>query len=75
MKRAFKRIYSKCKKRHQRSNRPKLLGIKSLEGNFNPKRRLYNPHYHIIVPTREVAILLKWEWMKLWPKEYRNGWA
>ncbi len=26
----------------------------------------YNPHYHIIVPSREVAVLLKKEWLKQW---------
>jgi hypothetical protein len=46
-----------------------------LECNFNPEERTYNPHYHIIVPNWEIAILLKREWMKLWTKRYTNGWA
>lgn len=61
MKRAFQKIYSKCKKQHQRGRGPKLIGIKSLECNFNPSTRTYNPHYHFIVPSWEIAILLKKE--------------
>jgi len=75
MKRAFKKILAKCKKRHQRGKGPKLVGIKSLECNFNATNRTYNPHYHVIVPTWEVAIYLKREWMKLWTKNFTNGWA
>lgn len=76
MKRAFKRILTMCKKRHQRGEtRLKMIGIKSLECNFNPNFRTYNPHFHVIVPNWEVAILLKREWMKLWTKRFTNGWA
>ncbi|NQU52461.1 MAG: protein rep [Bacteroidetes bacterium] len=75
MKRAFKKIMTKCKKRYQRGKGPKLIGLKSLECNFNPTTRTYNPHYHVIVPNWEVAILLKREWMKLWTKRYTNGWG
>lgn len=75
MKRAFRKIYSKCKKQHQRGHGPRLIGIKSLECNFNPTTRTYNPHYHFIVPSWEIAILLKREWMKLWTKKYTNGWG
>jgi hypothetical protein len=75
MKRAFKIILTKCNKKHQRGKGPKLIGIKSLECNFNPEKRTYNPHYHIIVPNWEIAILLKREWMKLWTKRFTNGWA
>ena len=63
---AFKRILEKHKKRHQRNKGPKFMGIKSLECNFNPKKRTYNPHLHLIVPNREVADILKMEWLKTW---------
>ena len=75
MKRAFRRIKARCKKRHQRGKGPKFMGIKSLECNFNPTERTYNPHFHFIVPNWEIAFLLKREWMQLWPQRYRNGWA
>ena len=75
MKRAFRIINARIKKRNQRGKGPKIMGIKSLECNFNPKTRTYNPHYHLIVPSWEVAILLKKEWMQLWTKRFTNGWA
>lgn len=70
MQRAFELIHNRCKKRHQRGKGIKLIGIKSLECNFNPEKKTYNPHFHIIVPTREIALLLKKEWLEQWrPKD------
>jgi len=68
--RAFRRIREKYKKRHQRGKAPKLIGVKSLECNYNPIRKTYNPHFHIIVPNREIAEILKKEWQLLWTKEH-----
>ncbi|WP_298423225.1 protein rep [uncultured Kordia sp.] len=70
VKKAFKTINNKFKKRYQRGKGMKIIGIKSLECNFNPKDKTYNPHYHLIVPNRQTAILLKQEWKKQWN---RNG--
>jgi len=42
------------------------MGIKSLECNFNPEKKTYNPHYHIIVPSIEIAEMLVEEWIKQW---------
>jgi len=75
IKRAFRRIKARYKKRYQRGKSPKLIGIKSLECNFNPTKRTYITHYHFIVPDWKTAILLKREWMKIWPLRYRSGWA
>jgi hypothetical protein len=67
---AFDRIHTRCKKRHQRGKGIKLFGVKSLECNFNPINKTYNPHFHIIVPNKEMAILLRNEWMIQWrPKD------
>jgi len=67
---AFELIHNRCKKRHQRGKGIKLIGIKSLECNFNPDRKTYNPHFHIIVPSREIAVLLVKEWLIQWrPKD------
>ena len=66
MKKAFNQILNRCKKRHQRGKGIKLVGIKSLECNFNPQKRTYNPHYHLIVANREIANLLVVEWQKQW---------
>lgn len=72
MLKAFKLLQNRCKKRNQRGQGIRLMGIKSLECNFNPDKQTYNPHFHIIVPNKEIAELLKDEWIKTWrpiPKE------
>ena len=66
MNKAFGRIKERCKKRHQRGTGIKLIGVKSLECNFNPKTKTYNPHFHLIVPNKEIADLLKKEWLFQW---------
>jgi hypothetical protein len=66
MLRAFELIHNRCKKRHGRGKGLKLIGIKSLECNFNPVTKTYNPHYHLIVPNKEIAELLKREWLTQW---------
>ena len=70
-KRAFKIIEERFKKRYLRGNGPKLVGIKSLECNFNPTQRWYNPHFHIIIPNK-IAVLLEKEWRKLWTKDFTS---
>ena len=67
---AFSRIQNTCLKRHTRNKGIKIIGIKSLECNFNPQRKTYNPHFHIICATKEIAELIKKEWIKLWKKKY-----
>lgn len=66
MDRAFKRIKGKLKKRYQRGEIRKFRGLRSLECNFNPIRRTYNPHFHIIMEGKEMAELFVKEWLKLW---------
>ncbi len=66
MLRAFELIQNRSKKRHQRGKGIKLMGVKSLECNFNPSTKTYNPHFHLIVPSKEIAELLKDEWIKQW---------
>jgi hypothetical protein len=63
MNRGLNLIIGKYKKRNQRNKGKKLIGIKSLECNFNPKRRTYNPHFHLIVPDQETAEILITEWL------------
>lgn len=53
--RGFNRIIAKYRKRNQRGNGIKLMGIRTLECNFNSKKRTYNPHFHIIVANKEMA--------------------
>lgn len=69
-KKAFRRIREKYKKRNQRGKGLKLIGIKSLECNYNPKKKTYNPHFHIVVPNEAIADALISEWLAIWtPKE------
>lgn len=61
-------ILDRCDKRHQRGKGIKVMGIRSLECNFNPEKGWYNPHIHLIVPDYETAMLLKIEWQKQWKR-------
>src|SRR5690606_30649024 len=63
--RGFKKISAKHRKRHQRGTGIKLIGIKSLECNFNPVKKTYNPHLHIITANREMADIIVNDWLKL----------
>jgi len=69
MYRAFKLIKDTCNKRYQRGKGIKLIGIRSLECNFNPEKKTYNPHWHIIVPDKATAELLKKEWLIQWQSD------
>lgn len=68
----FNRIKEKHKKRHQRGTGTKLVGVKSLECNFNPLKKTYNPHLHIIVANKEMAEILVNDWLKIWPRKYAD---
>lgn len=63
---AFNFIKDKYRKGHSKGKRMKLMGIKSLECNFNPVKQWYNPHFHFIVPDESTANLLIQEWQKYW---------
>jgi len=66
MKKAMTLILDRCRKRHQRGKGPKLIGMYSLECNFNPIDKWYNPHFHILTENREIANIIKREWCELW---------
>ncbi len=68
--RAFKIITERYRKRHQRGKGKQLIGLKSLECNFNPQAKTYNPHLHLIVPNGEIAETLVNEWCKLWTSKF-----
>lgn len=67
---AFHKIYSNLKKRNQRGKGIKIMGIRALECCFNPKYKIYNPHFHIIVPNKETGEILIAEWLRIWTKKY-----
>jgi len=75
MKRAIRKILTKCNKRYQRGKGPKLISINFFACNFNLERRTYNANYHLIVPNGEITIFLKSEWLKLWTKRVTNRWT
>lgn len=62
----FETIREKLKKRHQRGKGIKIMGIKSLESNFNHLDRTYNPHFHLILPDFQTADTLRTEWINYW---------
>lgn len=68
--RAFEIVKNKIRDKHRRGKCAKFIGIRSIECNFNPKARTYNPHIHLIIEGREMAELLKDEWLKLWTEKY-----
>jgi hypothetical protein len=61
----LKIILNKYSKRAKRGKGIKLMGIKSLECNYNPIKKTYNPHFHLIVSTKEAADLILQEWLKI----------
>lgn len=72
MNRGFRKISAKYKKRAQRGKGVRLLGIKSLESNFNPITKKYNPHLHLIVATKEMADILIKEWLTICTREFAS---
>lgn len=65
MLRGLNKIVDKNRKKAERGNGIKLMGIKSLESNYNPKKRTYNPHLHIITANKEMAEIIVEDWLKM----------
>ena len=63
--RGFRKINARYRKRALRGKGPKLIGIKSLECNFNPIKLTYNPHMHVIVASKEMAEIIIKEWLEI----------
>lgn len=66
----FQRIKDRHKKNYLRGKGIKLMGVKSLECNFNPAKKTYNPHLHLIVANKEIAEILIQDWLKLWTPRF-----
>jgi hypothetical protein len=66
------KIIEKHRKRGKRGKGIALEGIRSLECNFNPKTKTYNPHFHILVRSRQMAEVLKEEWLARFPKKHAH---
>jgi plasmid rolling circle replication initiator protein Rep len=63
---AFRLIKDRFRKRHQRKKGPKFIGIRSLECNFNPVNKTYNPHFHLIIRGRIASTSFMREWRLHW---------
>jgi len=68
----FRKIKEKYKKKELRNTGKKLVGIRSLESNYNPIKRTYNPHFHIIVANEEMAKIIVSEWYSRSKKGFVN---
>lgn len=64
MLKTFRKIKDRQNKRHQRGKGIKFVGIRSLECNFNPQNKTYNPHFHLIVQSGTMANIIVQEWLK-----------
>lgn len=69
---AFRQICGKYRKRKQRGKGLPLIGIKSLECNYNPVTHTYNPHLHLIVANRQMAEILVNEWLQKWTPKFTH---
>ena len=75
MLKTFQKITEKYRKRFQRGKGSKLVGVKSLESNFNPLKKTYNPHFHIIVQEKWMAEVIVKEWLARSKKGYAAPWC
>jgi len=59
----FDLINRRLRKRHERGKGPKPIGIRALECNYNPIKYTYNPHLHLILESKELAVdfILEWQ--------------
>lgn len=70
--RGFRLIVNRYRKRKQRGQASLLMGLKTVECNFNPDYRTYNPHIHLLVASKEMAELIIREWLALWTRKYAH---
>lgn len=68
----IKKIVKRFRRRKSRGHGIKLEGIRSLECNFNPVEYTYNPHFHIILRNKRMAVALRREWIEYWPEDMVN---
>lgn len=71
----FRAIVETYRKRNQRGKGIRLVGIRSLESNYNPTRKTYNPHFHCIVANMEMAEILVKEWQQRSKKSWTHSQA
>jgi|TARA_R100001460_G_scaffold107254_1_gene155667 hypothetical protein len=64
MQKVFRQIIQTFKKRYQRGNMDKFIGLRKIECNFNAKELTYNPHFHCLVVGIDNSHELVLEWKK-----------
>ncbi|MCE3297076.1 MAG: hypothetical protein K0R65_2790 [Crocinitomicaceae bacterium] len=69
---AMRNIQDRQKKNEARKGDFHLMGIRSLECNFNPVKNTYNPHFHLIVPDKKTAEFLINNWLQRVGKKHTN---
>ena len=63
MQKIFTQIKEMFYRRWKRGTGPKFKGLRKLECTYNPYRKDYHPHYHLIVSCKEMAEELVKEWL------------
>lgn len=60
----IRRVQGRIKKQLQRSDSPKMQGLRKFECTYNPKRGDFHPHYHLMIKGKENARLFRkfWVW-------------
>lgn len=71
--RAFDKILRKCRRKYKKGTGPKLIGIRCLESNYNPRAKTCNPHFHLLIPDKATGELIKKEWCALWNRRYKKS--
>jgi hypothetical protein len=70
---AFRIILERHRKHNQRKKGGRLMGVRTLECNFNPIKRTYNVHLHLIVKNKEMAEIFISSWMELWSRKNKTS--
>lgn len=70
---AFRNIHDQQKKNESRKGGFHLMGIRSMECNYNPVKNTYNPHFHLIVPDKRTAEFLIESWLKRVGKDHAGA--
>lgn len=61
-------VFRRANKNIRKTHKMQISGLRTFECSFNEKTGEYNPHFHVIVDTKEGAELLRDYWMKDWQK-------
>lgn len=73
MEQALRRITDVFRKRSKKGNGQSLVAIKKLEVTYNPTRKDYHPHFHLLCDSDQVATDLIQEWLKRFPAATREA--